>query len=58
MVRLNGQLSHIYGSCLSVDPPARQLDISLRLVENRPDVVDAHSRCVKFPKNCIRAFGD
>ena len=48
----------LYGNCWSVDAPARQLKISLRLVKYRPDVVDAHSRCVEFPKNRVRAFGD
>ena len=58
MVRLNGRLSHSYGSYWSVNPPARQLEISLSLVKNRPDVVNAHSGCIKFPKNRVCAFGD
>ena len=41
-----------------VHPPARQLEIAFRLVENRSDVINAHSRCAKFLKNCVRAFGD
>lgn len=40
------------------DPPARQLEVTFRLVENRPDVVDAYSRRAKFPKNCVRTFSD
>ena len=41
-----------------VHPPARQLEIAFRLVENRPDVINAYSRCAKFLENRIRAFGD
>src|SRR5882757_4301691 len=43
---------------LLVHPPARQLEIAFRLVENRPDVIDAYSRCAKFLENRVRAFGD
>jgi hypothetical protein len=41
-----------------VHPPARQLKISYRLVENRPYVINAYSRCAKFLEICVRAFGD
>lgn len=41
-----------------VHPPARQLEIAFRLVKNRPDVIDAYSRCAKFLENCVRVFGD
>jgi hypothetical protein len=37
---------------------ARQLEVAFRLVENRPDVIDAYSRRAKFPKNCVRTFSD
>ena len=41
-----------------VHSPARQLKISFRLVENRPNVINAYSRCTKFLEICVRAFGD
>jgi hypothetical protein len=41
-----------------VHPPARQLEIAFRLVENRPDVINAYSRRAKFLENCVRVFGD
>jgi hypothetical protein len=58
MVRLNGRLSYSCRSSWSIDSPARQLDITLRLIENWPDVIDAYSRCAKFLENRVGAFGD
>ena len=46
------------GAISIVHPPARQLEIAFRLVENRPDVINAYSRCAKFLENCLRVFGD
>jgi hypothetical protein len=42
----------------SVHPPARQLEVAFRLVENRPDVINAYSRRAKFLEICVRSFGD